>query len=208
MKNAALVLSSLAFIGVLILFGLHFSSNKNTGKPGSVGMSAQSGPAPAGRLAYVNVDSLEAHYEYLKTKKDEFGKRQSAMEAELQRSGQQLQNQAAAFQQKVQAGGMSQTEGEAQQRKLYQMQQSLETRRQALTEQFLKEQDAFNKEIHDRLDKFLEEYNKDKHYDFILSYTQGSNIMYADKRLDITRDVIKGMNETAINSATDTTSKK
>jgi outer membrane protein len=130
------------------------------------------------------------------------------MEAELQRSGQQLQSQAAAFQQKVQAGGMSQTEGEAQQRKLYQMQQSLETRRQALTEQFLKEQDAFNKEIHDRLDKFLEDYNKDKHYDFILSYTPGSNIMYADKRLDITQDVIKGMNETPASGATDTTSKK
>jgi len=207
MKNAALVLSSLAFIGVLILFGMHFSnSSKDAGKKGNTGVPL-SGPAPAGHIAYVNIDTLESHYEYLKTKKDEFAKRQSAMEAELQRSAQQLQNQAAAFQQKAQAGGMSQTEGEAQQRKLYQMQQSLETRRQALTEQFLKEQDAFNKEIHDRLDKFLEEYNKDKHYDFILSYTPGSNIMYADKRLDITQDVIKGMNETSA-QATDTTSKK
>jgi len=207
MKNAALALSSLAFIGVLILFGMQFSNNgKDAGKKGSTS-ATPSGPAPAGHIAYVNVDTLEAHYEYLKTKKEEFAKRQSAMEAELQRSAQQLQNQAAAFQQKAQSGGMSQTEGEAQQRKLYQMQQSLETRRQALTEQFLKEQDAFNKEIHSRLDKFLEEYNKDKHYDFILSYTPGSNIMYADKRLDITQEVIKGMNETSGKDA-DTTSKK
>lgn len=206
MKNAALVLSSLALIGVLILFGLHFSSNKNTNVKGSTA-GTPSGPAPAGRVAYVDVDTLEAHYEYLKTKKDEFSKRQSAMEAELQRSAQQLQNNAAAFQQKAQSGGFSQSEGEAQQKKLLQMQQSLETRRQALTEQFLKEQDAFNKEIHDRLDKFLEDYNKDKHYDFIFSKTQGSNIMYADKRLDITQEVIKGMNELSAGQ-TDTTSKK
>lgn len=206
MKNAALALSALSFIGVLVLFGLHFSSKPGNSKTSAAG-TAQAGAAPAGRIAYVNVDTLESHYEYLKTKKDEFTKRQSAMEGELQRSAQQLQSQAAAFQQKAQSGGYTQSEGEAQQKRLLQMQQSLETRRQALTEQFLKEQDAFNKEIHDRLDKFLEEYNKDKHYDFILSYTPGSNIMYADKRLDITEEVIKGMNETA-SSVKDTTSKK
>ena len=88
------------------------------------------------------------------------------------------------------------------------MQQSLQLREQALTEQLLKEKDAFNQKLHDDLNDFLEEYNKDKGYDYILSYSEiGSQILLANKDLDITQDVIEGMNERAKNMS-DTTKKK
>ena len=97
---------------------------------------------------------------------------------------------------------ITQAEGEAAQKRLMQMKQSLETRKQALTEQLMKEQETFNKDLKTRLDAYLEEYNKTKHYDYILSYSaSGSSILYANKQLDITKDVVAGMNASAKSDA-------
>jgi outer membrane protein len=205
MKRLSVIFGALAIAGML------FSTACNSGDKKTKNSSAQgSGPTAAGgggRIAYVNIDTLEANYTYLKQKKEEFSKRQAGMEAELERSMRQLQSDAAEFTKKAQAGTLTQTEGEAGQKRLLQMQESLEKRKNALAEQLLKEQEAFNKDLHDRLDAFLKEYNADKKYDYILSYSEGGAILYKDESLDITQDVIDGMNKTKSTPA-DTTKKK
>lgn len=201
-----MILSALAFIGVLILFGLHFSGdNGNKTAGGKASASSSAGPF---NIAYVDIDTFESNYEYLKNKREEFNKRQMAMQSELERSAQQYQNNVEAFQRKAQSGNISQSEGEATQKQLLQMQQSLRLREQALTEQLLKEKDEFNQKLHDQLDSFLADYNRNKTYDYILSYSKvGSQILFANKELDITDDVIKGMNDRSKNMS-DTTKKK
>lgn len=185
-----LVLASLSFL----------SSCRDTGRaPVS---STPASPESSGKIAYVDLDSLEAHYEFFKQKKADFDKRQAAMEAEIERLGQQFQNEYMAFQKKARAGALSQSEGEAAQKRLAQMQQNVETRRQRMGNQLMEEQQKFNEELQSRLDAFLEDYNKDKQYDYILSYAKGGSILFANKSLDITRDVIKGMNEKDKSTAT------
>ena len=193
MKGLASVFSILSFVGVVILFVLHFSGNK-TAKSVT---TTPSNNAIAAHIVFVNIDTLEAHYDYLKSKKEDFAKRQEAMQLELQGSAEKMQKDYAELQKKAQAGTLSQSEGQVAQKRLEQMQQSLETRRQALTDQLVKEQEAFNKDLQKRIDSFLVTYNKDKNYDYIMSYTASGSIMYANKQLDITQDVIKGMNDLA-----------
>src|ERR1700722_9645672 len=117
------------------------------------------------------------------------------MENELQTSYSEMQNDANEVQKKAQANTLTQSEYEAAQKRLMQMQKSLESRKQSLTDQLMKEQEDFNKDLKTRLDAFIEEYNKDKHYDFIFTYTNaGSGLLYVNKALDITKDVVDGMN--------------
>ena len=152
----------------------------------------------AGRIAYVNLDSLEANVEIWKAKQEEFKNKQEQMQNELEHSYLQMQNEAATLQKKADANQMTQSEGEAAQKHLMQLRQSLETRKQALTEQLVKQQETSNKDLKDRLNTFLEEYNKTRHYDYILSYASaGSPILYANKALDITKDVVAGINASA-----------
>jgi len=148
-----------------------------------------------GKIAFVNLDTLESNYEYFKSKKIAFEKRQKGMQDEVERLARNFQSEVAAFQKKAQAGTLTQTEGEAAQKRLAGMQENLEKRQQSLGEQLMKEQEAFNLELQKRLDDFLVSYNKDKGYDYILSYLKGGNILYANSALDITADVIRGMNE-------------
>lgn len=200
MKNAAVVLSSLSLVGVLVLFGMYFSKQKHD-TPAAISIPAGGPAGGANRIAYVNIDTLEAKYEVLKTKRDEFKRRQEQMESELQRSYAQMQSDATEVQKKAQANTLTQAEYEAAQKRLGQMQQSLESRKQSLTEQLMKEQDDFNKNLKSSLDSFLEEYNKTKHFDYVMSYSgSGSALLYVNKQLDITKDVVDGMNEMAKNT--------
>ena len=194
-----------AFCSVLALAGTSLFFNACTPKSGSTETSSSSTTTVSGgaRIAYVNIDSLEEHYELLKSRREDFKKRQEQMEAELQQSYQQMQNKGQEIQKKVQAQSISQSEYQAAEKEILRMQQSLESRKQSLTETLMKEQEEFNKDLKKRLDAYLETYNKDKHYDFILSYSSagGSPIMYANKQLEITKDVIAGMNGTSKSDA-------
>lgn len=196
MKNLALVLSSLSFIGVLALGGMYLSGKNTAGKESAI-------PAPVrteggANIAYVDIDSLEAKYVLLKTKREDFKRRQGQMENELQRSYGQLQSDANEVQKKAQSNTLTQAEYEAAQKRLMQMQQTLESRKQSLTEQLMKEQEDFNTDLKKRLDAFLAEYNKTHQYDFIMSYSgSGAAILYANHARDITNDVVDGMNNSA-----------
>jgi outer membrane protein len=196
MKNVSLILSGLSLVGVIALFAMHQSqSKKDNAGPGT---AAKTMDATGGtRIAYVNIDSLESHYDLLKSKREQFKMRQSQMEAELQRSAQQMQSDIEEVQKKAQANQLTQTEYETAQKRVGQMQQSLENRKQSMTEQLMKEQEEFNKEMKSRLDSILEDYNKTRHFDYILSYSgTNSAILYANKALEITKDIIDGMNAT------------
>ena len=169
-------------------------SNKPTDKNTAAKSSATGGGS---NIAYVNIDTLTDNLDFYKENKNLFEKEEQKMNAEIESLSRNLQSEYAAFQKKAQAGTLSQMEGEAGQRKLQQMQQSLEERRQAMSNEFMKKQSDFNTELKKRLDAYLEKYNKDKKYDFILSHGTGSPILWANDACDITPEVIKGMNEDA-----------
>ena len=148
------------------------------------------------RIAYVNTDTLEAKYDMLVAMREVFKTRQAKMEEELQRSYQQMQDDASDVQKKAAANTLTQAEYEAAEKRLLGKQKTLEAMKESMTDKLTKDQEAFNYDLKARLNKFLEDYNNTKHYDCILAYTYtGSTVLYIDKRLDITDDVVKGMND-------------
>lgn len=185
-------------IGTLFLVSCDSKTTKADNKESSSPKAAAVENTPGsreGRIAFVDMDTLQVKYIFLKSKKEELEKRSAALEAELARGGQVLQNEAMAFQKKAQAGSLSQAEGEAAQQKLAKMQSDLENKRQTMGAQLMKANDAFATELQGRLDKYLQKYNKDKKYDYILSYQKGGSILFANQALNITEDVAAGMNE-------------
>ena len=61
---------------------------------------------------------------------------------------------------------------------------------------YAEQENKFNEELQKRLNDFLEKFNSDKRYAYIMSYRTGaSNILFKDKKYDITPEVIKGLNE-------------
>ncbi len=195
MKNISTILSSLALLGVIVLFGMKMKEQKPAKTSTIVkDSSGKEVEVAGGKVAYVDIDTLEANYDYFKRKKVEFESRQKAIDADLERMANALQNEYVALQNKAQKGELTQAEGESAQQTLMKKQQELEMKRQDMGSKYMKDQEAFNKEIHDNLHKYIELYNEEKGYDYILSYSKDGSILYANKALDITEDIIKGMN--------------
>ena len=147
------------------------------------------------KIAYIEVDSLMTQYNFAKDKSLELQKKSNNARNTLTQKGNQLQAAAANFQQKLQNNGFQSREQaagvqaaiERQQRDLQELQARLET-------ELASETAKFNDALRDSLSNFLKAYNKDKKYTMILSKA-GDNILMADKKYDITQDVINGLNK-------------
>jgi outer membrane protein len=205
MKHLPIVFSSLALLGVLILGGMKLSEKKPRKK--TVQKASESTTAEllasGAKVGFVDIDTLEANYDYFKKKKSEFETRQKNIDTELEKLAKSIQTEYEGLQRRAQAGTLSESEGEAAQQRLMQRQQDLESKRQNMGSSFLKDQEAFNKEIYDLLHAYIEKYNEEAGYDFILSYSKDGSILYANYDLDITRDIIQGMNDEKISSKTE-----
>jgi outer membrane protein len=199
MNRLPIILSSLALLGVIILAALHLRSNKATGPvaPGSQKAAVETN-LQGSKIAYIDIDTFEANYESLKAKKAEFDAQKNSMEGELQRSAQQFQNDLATTQRKYQEGTLTQAEAESAQKRLGQMQQTLKAREESMSKQFSDKLEAFNKELHERMNTYLSEYAEQHGLDYVFSYSESAPVlMYGKPALNITQEVIKGMNERA-----------
>lgn len=198
MTRTTIIFSSLTAAGFLTLALSCKKPQSSAANTSQTTVAAPGAPAGGGRIAYVDIDTFESRYENLKKKREEIKADQERAEAELQRSAQQMQADYNNVMQKQQAGKLTESEAQAAEKRLGQMQQSLETRRAALSTQFQEKSVAFNKKLHDDMDAFLADYIKDHPYDYVLSYSStNAQILYANKGNNITEDVIRGMNERA-----------
>ena len=197
MKNLPLLLSSLSLVGVAVLLGMKMTEPKSGAKVSHSSTNESKAPSAGNsnfKIGYVDIDTLESQYDYFKKRKVEFESRQKSIDAELERMANSLQTDYVNLQKKAEKGELSQAEGEAAQQSLMKRQQELEVKRQNLAEKYLKDQEAFNKEIHDNLHAYIEIYNEENGYDYILSYSKDGSILFANKSLDVTKDIIAGMN--------------
>ena len=165
------ILTSMAAIAAFALTACNNAAPK---------MDEQPAAAPEGgmKIAYVEVDSLASQYT-------------------LNQKGNQLQAAMNNFQQKLNNNGFrSREEAESAQLAIQRSQQSLQELQARLGSELEKEAADFSLALKDSLDHFLAIYNKDKKFDLILSKSDAtSNILYAEKRYDITDAVIKGLNK-------------
>ena len=75
-------------------------------------------------------------------------------------------------------------------------QQQIDIKKQSSSQKLNEKNFAFMEDIQRKLKEFLTDYNKDRKYMYILTTGTGLDyIVYKDPALNITNDVIKGMNE-------------
>jgi outer membrane protein len=147
------------------------------------------------KIAYVEVDSLMTQYDYAKDYGVTLQKKSNNARNTLTQKGNTLQAAVNNFQQKLNNNGFTSREQAAsQQAAIERQQRDLQELQARLENELANETAKFNETLRDSLQNFLKDYNKDKQYSLILT-KQGDNILLADKRFDITNDVINGLNK-------------
>jgi len=147
------------------------------------------------KIAYLEVDSLMTQYKYAKEFTEVLEKKGNNARNTLQQKGNALQAAANSFQQKLENNGFTSREQAANaQAALQRQQQNLQELQARLGGELDELTAKYNAALRDSLNHFLEDYNKDKHFDMILSKA-GDNILMANPKYNITKDVINGLNK-------------
>ncbi len=145
------------------------------------------------KVAYVEIDSIMSKYTYCVEQAKVLEQHSKNYQNQLASKGQALQNAAMSFQQKVQQGTITEEEAMKEQASLQKQQENLQRLQENLAVKFDEEQQAFNQALRDSVHHFLADYNKEKKYNLILTKS-GDNILYADQTMDITEEVVTGLN--------------
>ena len=147
------------------------------------------------KIAYVEVDSLMTQYDFAKDYSVTLQKKSNNARNTLTTKGNALQAAVNNFQQKLNNNGFTSREQAAsQQAAIERQQRDLQELQARLENELANETAKFNETLRDSLQSFLKDYNKDKQFSLILT-KQGDNILLADKKYDITQDVINGLNK-------------
>lgn len=191
MRNISTYLSILALVAVGFLYYLHFKGEKKSVANHSGKVNAAS--SNNFRIAYFDIDSLQEKYEYFKDVSGQMKVKESTLTSQMDALQNTYQKRLKELQDK--GPTMTQSEGEAAQREVAQMQQKYQQRQMSMEQDLKKHQVDLMTDVRNKIENYLKEYNKEKGYAFILSYEPGFMLYYRDSVYDITHDVIRGLNE-------------
>lgn len=204
MNKISVALNAVLLIAIAVLFYLYFSLNSKltpstegtpeTGKTTPKLITDPSKLANA-KIAYINIDSLNAKYQFITDKSQEINKRQMALENTLNSMYGKFQQEVADLQQAAQAGLRSEAELRKEEERLQVKQQDIankEKQLQALGDEVANTQANMLRSV----SKFIEKYNNNK-FDFILAYTSNniSSVLFAKSELEITNEIVDGLNK-------------
>ncbi len=180
-------------ISIVTLFAASFLlSNCNKDKNNEV--TATNGSSF--KIAVVKTDTLAEVYEYYNDLQTALMLEQQDKEADLSARYKSLQTKYLKIQRDAQNRMITPTSAQAKQKKLALEQQKLQQDQQNYQSDMMDKSQKMTLQILDSIKNFLRIYNKEHHYDMILtSDTIGSNILLFDKKYDITKDVIRGLNK-------------
>jgi len=194
-KNINYIINGILGAAVIVLFVLHFSGQ-------TAEAPAQKSPAADtttvkrdGSIAYFKIDSVFANWTQYLNVQDKLSAKQQELESDFESRSQSFMKRVEDAQYKMQRGLVTRAEAEELQQQLAQEEQNLQGLQNNYAMQLQEEGVVKNRQMIDKLEQFLEEYNKGKGYNYIFSYSFGGNLMYGDDALDITREVIAGINE-------------
>jgi outer membrane protein len=187
-NNTSLIWNVILTVAVLVLFFLHFSGGKSSSFSGSDSTSVN-----GRRIVYVQVDTLLKNYAFFDDTRKELESKRYQLENDLSNRGRSLENEIQFFQQKAQT--MTLDQARATEAQLGKKQQDLIAYRDRSAQTLAQEEADKNEELYDMIYQYIEKYNKENDYEFVLGYSKGGGILFANSALNVTQKILDGLNK-------------
>ncbi len=199
-QKVSLGFNVVLLVAVIYLFYAHFSGQSTVVEESPVedvvADSVQTDlpdVGPNAKIAYVNIDSLNANYEFLTDMQNDLIAEQTKMEGRVAARAKEVQEKLLALQQRQYT---SQQEVQAAEMEAQNMQIELENYRARLANELMDKEVEHQKKLYENVRMFIERYNEEHDFDYVLNYSKiGGAILFTNESLDITNDVIAGLNE-------------
>ncbi len=193
MKLKSLQLGTLA-TAVALVSVMAACQNKENTPAATTKTTGESAVSSKDQIVYVNSDSLLTKYEYFKDLKAKLDSKTKSAQADMGAKTQAFQREVAQYQQNQNT--LPADQRAATEQRLARKQQELQAYQQNAGSALQNEQAVEQEKLYDKVADYLKTYSKNKGYKMVLTYSKGNSaILFADDSLDITSEVITGLNE-------------
>lgn len=148
----------------------------------------------AEKIVYVNSDTLSEKYAYFQDIRTKLEAKIKKAQSDLQSKGQAFQREIADYQQK--AATMSASDRQATEERLARKQDELGRLDQNASQSIAQDEATEYEAVYKTITDYLKKHAEDNGYKLVLTYSRGNpTVLYADGNMDITQQVITGLNE-------------
>lgn len=145
------------------------------------------------RIAYVDAERLNEEYKFISEKYEELEKEQMRIESQIERKLRAAEERYLELE--AQAPSMTPTMLQDAQMELQNLQQDITRFQEQAATDFRKKEASAQEQFFGNISSFLEKLNKEGRYDYVLTYQIGGQILLANDSLNITDEVVRGLNE-------------
>ncbi len=188
-----LAIEMILLIGLAVLYVLFFTSKK-TAEPGA-SPAYQKSAGTSVKVVFINIDSLNNQYVFVKKLKTELETTGKRLESEILSEQAAFEKEATNFQKQAAANAIPEEKAKIMYEALMQKQQALADKKERYTQQVAEKEQAMHLTLLDTVTNFLKRYNRTYKFDYILGYANAGQILLASDTLDITADVVKELNK-------------
>ena len=193
MKNTSLILSIISLIAVVVFGVLTLTKGGKQAEPATEEAATEA--AQKGDIVYVDLDRILMEYDMANDLRSVVETKVQNIQAEVNRRGQKLEKEVAAYQEKIQKGLMTRSVAEAQGQKLQEQEIEFNNYAAQKQQEINEEQVVMMNQLGDAIQTFINKFNEEKQYAMILTNSGGAPVITADPALDITDAVLAGLNE-------------
>ena len=199
MNNVSLIISIVA-LAVATVFGALSLSKGGKNVETAVEEAAADAVASKGDIVYIDLDRILMEYDMANDLRSVVETKVQNIEAEVTRRGKKLENDVKEFQEKMNKGLMTRSVAEVQQQKLLKQEQDFNNYAAQKNQEIQEEQVVMMNQLGDAIKTFIDKYNEEKQYAMIITNNGGSPVVTANPALNITDDVLAGLNDEYIKS--------
>ena len=192
MKQTPLILSIIACIAAVAALILTLTTPKTTHKTVENTDGIQ---AVAGDIVYLRLDTLMMQYDMYSDLQSAFEAKAQTVDSDLNKKARKLESDIKNFENQINKGLLTRSAAEQQNNSLQQRQANLQNEAAQKQQELAEESQLLLNQVMFAIKSYLEEYNKEHNFAAILTTTEASNVvMVGAPALDITQEVVEGLN--------------
>lgn len=146
-------------------------------------------------MAYINGDSINAKYKFIVDRSKALEQKYRDADAKVKREYQQREAEAQELAAYAQKGNIPDDEMRTIESRMQQLEMEIQQIQQQESDRVMKKEAELQKELQERVQKFLDGYAREKGIDFVVNYQPAVQfILFGNNAYDVTSEVIARLN--------------
>jgi outer membrane protein len=182
------VINVILFIAIGVLYFLHFYS----GKPANTAANISNGPL---KVAYFDTDTVFQKYLLVEELRDGLKKSKDSLEGIFNSRQAAFEGKVRNYQNNLKNNAINATQAQNAETQLMKEREEIMQVNEIYTQQLVVKESEIQRRITEDIIAYANLFNKTYGADYILGYTKGGPIIVVNEKLDVTKDIIEGLNK-------------